>query len=131
VAQPAAIPLTTEEMDGVYEPALRPPPHPAYGEAKIPGLGDDPLLGQHHARLLRRLHLLLDHRARGAHHPEPLGDSILHEIEEIRDKTPGFTGVISDLGGPTANMYRLACKDPKSRPPAAACPASIPASAKT
>ncbi len=40
-------------------------------------------------------------------------DSILREIEEIRDKTPGFTGVISDLGGPTANMYRMACKDPK------------------
>ncbi|MBA3997865.1 MAG: YgiQ family radical SAM protein, partial [Candidatus Accumulibacter sp.] len=40
-------------------------------------------------------------------------ESVLHEIEEIRDKTPGFTGIISDLGGPTANMYRLACKDPK------------------
>ena len=36
--------------------------------------------------------------------------SILREIEEIRDRTPGFTGVVSDLGGPTANMYRLACK---------------------
>ncbi|MCX7142703.1 MAG: DUF3362 domain-containing protein, partial [Proteobacteria bacterium] len=40
-------------------------------------------------------------------------ESILHEIGEIRDKTPGFTGVISDVGGPTANMYRMACKDPK------------------
>jgi uncharacterized radical SAM protein YgiQ len=40
-------------------------------------------------------------------------ESILKEVEAIRDKTPGFTGVISDLGGPTANMYRLACKDPK------------------
>ena len=39
--------------------------------------------------------------------------SILREIERIRDKTPGFTGVISDIGGPTANMYRMACKDPK------------------
>jgi uncharacterized radical SAM protein YgiQ len=39
--------------------------------------------------------------------------SILREIEEIRDKTKGFTGTISDLGGPTANMYRLACKDKK------------------
>ena len=38
--------------------------------------------------------------------------SILKEIEDIRDKTPGFTGVISDIGGPTANMYRMACKDP-------------------
>jgi len=35
---------------------------------------------------------------------------VLREIEEVRDKVPGFTGVISDLGGPTANMYRLACK---------------------
>jgi uncharacterized radical SAM protein YgiQ len=39
--------------------------------------------------------------------------SVLREIERIRDKTPGFTGVISDIGGPTANMYRMACKDPK------------------
>ena len=41
-----------------------------------------------------------------------LGLSDLHEIEEIRDKTAGFTGIVSDLGGPTANMYRLHCKDP-------------------
>ncbi len=40
-------------------------------------------------------------------------ESIIREVEEIRDRVPGFTGVISDLGGPTANMYRLACKDPK------------------
>jgi hypothetical protein len=78
-----------------------------------PGLGDDPLLHQHHARLLRRLHLLLDHRARGRIIQSRSEASILHEIEEIRDKTPGFTGVVSDLGGPTANMYRLACKDAK------------------
>ncbi len=44
--------------------------------------------------------------------------SILNEIEAIRDKVPGFTGVISDLGGPTANMYRIACK---SREIEAAC----------
>src|SRR5262249_61897337 len=39
--------------------------------------------------------------------------SVVREIATIRDKTPGFTGVISDIGGPTANMYRMACKDPK------------------
>jgi uncharacterized radical SAM protein YgiQ len=43
---------------------------------------------------------------------------VIHEIEEIRDKVAGFTGVISDLGGPTANMYRIACK---SRDIEAAC----------
>ena len=35
---------------------------------------------------------------------------MIREIESIRDNVPGFTGVISDLGGPTANMYRIACK---------------------
>ena len=38
---------------------------------------------------------------------------MLREIAAVRDRAPGFTGVISDLGGPTANMYRLACKDPQ------------------
>jgi uncharacterized radical SAM protein YgiQ len=36
----------------------------------------------------------------------------MREIEDIRDKVKGFTGVISDLGGPTANMYRIGCKSP-------------------
>ena len=40
-------------------------------------------------------------------------DSVIREIERVRDNVPGFTGVISDLGGPTANMYRLACKSRK------------------
>jgi uncharacterized radical SAM protein YgiQ len=40
-------------------------------------------------------------------------ESVLREIAEIRDRTEGFTGIISDMGGPTANMYRLACKDPR------------------
>jgi uncharacterized radical SAM protein YgiQ len=35
---------------------------------------------------------------------------VIREIETIRDRVPGFTGVVSDLGGPTANMYRLHCK---------------------
>jgi radical SAM superfamily enzyme YgiQ (UPF0313 family) len=60
---PPPIPLSTEEMDHVYGLPYARAPHPAYGVAKIPGLGDDPLLGEHHARLLRRLHLLLHHRA--------------------------------------------------------------------
>jgi uncharacterized radical SAM protein YgiQ len=40
-------------------------------------------------------------------------DSVIREIEEIRDRVKGFTGVISDLGGPTANMYRIGCKSPE------------------
>jgi uncharacterized radical SAM protein YgiQ len=45
-------------------------------------------------------------------------DSIIREIEVMRDKVEGFTGVVSDLGGPTANMWRIGCK---SREIEAAC----------
>jgi uncharacterized radical SAM protein YgiQ len=38
-------------------------------------------------------------------------DSIIREVEKIRDSAPGFTGTISDLGGPTANMWRMDCTD--------------------
>jgi radical SAM superfamily enzyme YgiQ (UPF0313 family) len=41
-------------------------------------------------------------------------DSVIREIEDIRDKVKGFTGVISDLGGPTANMYRW-LQEPRDR----------------
>jgi radical SAM superfamily enzyme YgiQ (UPF0313 family) len=58
-------------------------------------------------------------------------DSIIREVEHIRDAVPGFTGVISDLGGPTANMYRLACKSREIERPAAVRPASIRACART
>jgi hypothetical protein len=131
VAQPAAHPAHHEEMDAVFGlPYARRRTRLRRGEDSR--LGDDPFLGQHHARLLRRLHLLLHHRARRPHHPEaaPRPRSCARS-RVIRDKTPGFTGVISDLGGPTANMYRLACKDPKIEENCRRRPASIPASAKT
>lgn len=40
-------------------------------------------------------------------------NSIVREVEDMRDKVQGFTGVVSDLGGPTANMYRLGCRSPE------------------
>ncbi|MEO8120025.1 MAG: DUF3362 domain-containing protein, partial [Rhodoferax sp.] len=40
-------------------------------------------------------------------------ESVIREIEDVRDKVKGFTGTISDLGGPTANMYRLGCRSPE------------------
>jgi uncharacterized radical SAM protein YgiQ len=110
---PPPIPLTTAEMDAVYELPYMRRPHPAYGGAKIPAyemirfsvsiqrgcFGGCTFcsITEHEGRIIQ---------SRSA-------DSVIREIEKIRDSTPGFTGVISDLGGPTANMYRLACKSPK------------------
>ena len=98
---------------GVW-PALPAGAAPGLWQREDPGLRHDQDLGQHHARLLWWLLLLLHHRSTRAHHPEPLEESILKEIEEIRDKVPGFTGVIRDLGGPTANMYKFRCKSLKA-----------------
>jgi hypothetical protein len=79
---PPPLPLSTEEMDHVFGLPYARAPHPSYGDGEDSGLGDDPLLDQHHARLLRRLHLLLHHRARRPHHPEPLG-----VVDPARDRT--------------------------------------------
>jgi uncharacterized radical SAM protein YgiQ len=110
---PPPLPLSMTEMDGVYELPYVRQPHPAYGDAKIPAyemirfsvtiqrgcFGGCTFcsITEHEGRIIQN---------RSA-------DSILREVQSIRDEVPGFTGVISDLGGPTANMYRLACKSRK------------------
>jgi len=110
---PPPIPLTTPEMDEVFAAPFQRKPHPAYGDAKIPAFE----MIRFSINIMRGCFggctfcSITEHEGRIIQSRSE--ESILHEIEEIRDKTPGFTGTISDLGGPTANMYRLACKDPK------------------
>ena len=110
---PPPIPLATEEMDHVYGLPYSRRPHPRYGDAKIPAWE----MIRFSVNIMRGCFggctfcSITEHEGRIIQSRSE--DSIIREIEEIRDKTPGFTGVISDLGGPTANMYRLACKDPK------------------
>ena len=110
---PPPIPLTTEEMDGVFDLPYNRRPHPAYGEAKIPAYE----MIRFSVNIMRGCFggctfcSITEHEGRIIQNRSEA--SILHEVEEIRDKTPGFTGIISDLGGPTANMYRLKCRDPK------------------
>jgi uncharacterized radical SAM protein YgiQ len=110
---PPPIPLKTAEMDAVYELPYQRVPHPRYGDAKIP------------AYEMIRFSIAIQRGCFGGctfcsiteHEGRIIQNrsekSILREVEQVRDKVPGFTGVISDLGGPTANMYRLACKSRK------------------
>jgi uncharacterized radical SAM protein YgiQ len=123
---PPPIPLTTPEMDAVFDLPYARSPHPRYADAggshdgatKIPAwemirFSVNIMRGcfggctfcsitEHEGRIIQS-------RSEG---------SILREIEDIRDRVKGFTGVISDLGGPTANMWRIGCK---SREIEAAC----------
>ncbi len=108
---PPPVPLTTPEMDYVYGLPYARAPHPSYGKAKIPAWE----MIRFSINIMRGCFggctfcSITEHEGRIIQSRSE--ESILHEIEEIRDRTPGFTGVVSDLGGPTANMYRLQCKD--------------------
>ena len=109
---PPPLPLTTPEMDGVFELPYSRLPHHAYGKANIPAFE----MIQHSVLIMRGCFggcsfcSITEHEGRIIQNRSE--DSIIREIEAIRDTSPNFTGHISDLGGPTANMWRLACKDP-------------------
>ena len=110
---PPPIPLTTKEMDYVYDMPYARKPHPIYKNAKIPAWE----MIRFSVNIMRGCFggctfcSITEHEGRIIQSRSE--ESILKEVEEIRDKVEGFTGVISDLGGPTANMYRIACKSEK------------------
>lgn len=107
---PPPIPLETDEMDSVFGFPYARVPHPSYGDAKIPAYE----MIRFSVNIMRGCFggctfcSITEHEGRIIQSRSQ--DSIIKEIEEIRDKVPGFTGTISDLGGPTANMYFLKCK---------------------
>ncbi|OCW97528.1 YgiQ family radical SAM protein [Alishewanella sp. HH-ZS] len=111
---PPAFPLSTAEMDLVFGLPYQRVPHPVYGKAKIPAYE----MIKTSVNIMRGCFggcsfcSITEHEGRIIQSRSK--ESIMQEIKDIRDKVPGFTGVISDLGGPTANMYRLNCKNPKA-----------------
>lgn len=118
---PPPIPLTTAEMDWVFGLPYARNPHPSYadehggfeGATKIPAWE----MIRASINIMRGCFggctfcSITEHEGRIIQSRSE--DSIIAEVEDIRDKVKGFTGTISDLGGPTANMYRLGCKSPE------------------
>lgn len=111
---PPAYPLETEEMDFVFGLPYQRVPHPQYGNRKIPAYD----MIKTSVNIMRGCFggcsfcSITEHEGRIIQSRSE--QSIIDEIEQIREKVPGFTGVISDLGGPTANMYGLRCKNKKA-----------------
>jgi uncharacterized radical SAM protein YgiQ len=115
------IPLTTAEMDMVFDLPYARSPHPVYADeqgghdaaTKIPAWE----MIRFSVNIMRGCFggctfcSITEHEGRVIQSRSQ--ESILREIEDIREKVPAFTGVISDLGGPTANMYRIGCKTPE------------------
>jgi len=110
---PPSVPLSTAELDRIFELPYRRVPHHSYGDKNIPAYE----MIRFSVNIMRGCFggctfcSITEHEGRIIQSRSE--DSIIREIETIRDSVPGFTGVISDLGGPTANMYRLACIDKK------------------
>jgi uncharacterized radical SAM protein YgiQ len=118
---PPPIPLTTAEMDHVFDLPYARSPHPVYadehgkhdGATKIPAWE----MIRFSVNIMRGCFggctfcSITEHEGRIIQSRSE--ESIIREVEEMRDKVEGFTGVVSDLGGPTANMYRLGCKSPE------------------
>ena len=118
---PPPIPLTTAEMDYVFDLPYARSPHPSYADesgshdhaTKIPAWE----MIRFSVNIMRGCFggctfcSITEHEGRIIQSRSE--DSVIREIEAIRDTVKGFTGAISDLGGPTANMYRIGCKSPE------------------
>ena len=111
---PPPVPLSTEELDAVYELPFARAPHPAYEGRHIPAWE----MIRFSVNIMRGCFggctfcSITEHEGRIVQSRSE--DSILREIEQMRQQTEGFTGFISDLGGPSANMYRMGCRDPQA-----------------
>ena len=108
VINPPALPLSTEQMDSIYELPFTKEQHPAYKE-RIPA-----------ADMIRfsvastrgcfggcSFCAITLHQGRIVQSRSE--ESILKEVGKLPE-VPGFKGIVSDIGGPTANMYQLRCK---------------------
>lgn len=110
VINPPPIPLSTNEIDAVYDLPYSRAPHPLYGDKKIPAWE----MIRFSVNIMRGCFggctfcSITEHEGRVIQSRSE--KSVLREIENIK-ATKGFTGAISDLGGPTANMWRLNCSD--------------------
>jgi uncharacterized radical SAM protein YgiQ len=118
---PPPIPLSTTEMDHVFDLPYARAPHPSYADAQGSHDGATKIPAWEMIRFSVNIMRgcfggctfcsITEHEGRIIQSRSE--ESVIREIEEIRDKVKGFTGVISDLGGPTANMYRIGCKSPE------------------
>ncbi|RYF81628.1 MAG: YgiQ family radical SAM protein [Comamonadaceae bacterium] len=118
---PPPIPLTTAEMDYVFDLPYARSPHPRYADAQGSHDGATKIPAWEMIRFSVNIMRgcfggctfcsITEHEGRIIQSRSE--ESIIKEVEDIRDKVKGFTGTISDLGGPTANMYRLGCKSPE------------------
>ena len=112
VVNPPALPLTQPEMDRVYGLPYTRKPHPSYGRSKIPAFE----VVKDSVQIMRGCFGGCTFCSITAHEGRIIQsrskDSVMAEIRKMT-ADPDFKGVISDIGGPTANMYEMRCTRPE------------------
>ncbi|HWA97426.1 MAG TPA: YgiQ family radical SAM protein, partial [Pirellulales bacterium] len=112
VCTPAALPLSQAEMDHVYGQPFTRRPHPSYGKQKIPAYD----VVRESVQIMRGCFggctfcSITAHEGRIIQSRSP--ESVLAEVRQMT-ADPTFSGTISDIGGPTANMYQMRCTRPE------------------
>src|SRR5258707_880113 len=112
VANPPALPVSQDDMDRIYGLPFTRKPHPMYGAEKIPAyetVKDSVTImrgcfgGCTFCSITAHQGRIIQSRSQG---------SVLNELKALGADSD-FKGVVSDLGGPTANMYEMRCTKPE------------------
>jgi uncharacterized radical SAM protein YgiQ len=107
IQNPPARPLTTEELDRIYELPFARRAHPSYTQV-IPALEPVQFSVTSHRGCFGACSFCALTHHQGRIIQSRSSDSIIREVNRMT-KMPAFRGVIQDVGGPTANMYCLSC----------------------
>jgi uncharacterized radical SAM protein YgiQ len=114
VVNPPALPLSEAEMDRIYGLPFTRRPHPGYGRRQIPAYE----VVQHSIQIVRGCFGGCSFCSLGAHQGRIIQSrslpSVLAEVGRVAAEA-GSSGIISDLGGPTANMYAMRCGAPEAQ----------------
>jgi uncharacterized radical SAM protein YgiQ len=112
VVNPPALPLAQPEMDRIYGLPYTRRPHPSYGKAKIPAYD----VVKDSVQIMRGCFGGCTFCSITAHEGRIIQsrsqESVLGELRQMT-ADPKFSGTVSDIGGPTANMYEMKCTQPE------------------
>ncbi len=109
---PPALPLETAEMDELYDLPFNRAPHPMYRSEVVPAFETvkDSLVIMRGCFGGCTFCSITEHEGRVIQNRS--AESVLRELRAMR-RSGDWSGVVSDLGGPTANMYQMRCEDEK------------------
>ena len=110
VVNPPYPPMTTEELDRIYDLPYTRLPHPRYKDKRIPAFETVKTSVTIHRGCFGGCAFCTISAHQGKFIVSRSEASIVREVRSIA-RMPDFKGYISDLGGPSANMYRMGGKD--------------------